>query len=161
MKASYERSKEKQKLKPKSTYTIPKFSAKGKRQAVEVAATKKKVKTEALEGGFICCDGCERYFDTIDASHKVPLSQSTDLASTASNLRLFCRRCHNKWEHGTVPEMIELNCFEEDMHFLLDMDPERFWKIFYRLLDEYNHCPVDKPYVEKLGRIIGNLEKFH
>lgn len=132
---SQRRAEEKMRLaQPKKSKPIPKFSAKGKRQAVEVAATKKQLKLEATDGQeYAQCEGCFGYFKGLDASHKIPLSQSSALASEPDNIRLFCRDCHNKWEHGTVEEMVQLDCFEEDMKYLLDMDPERFWKIYFRL----------------------------
>lgn len=131
---SKKRAEEKMKGKAPKQYTIPKFSKKGAQQANRVRAIKNELKHKHTEGEeYGQCEGCLRYFKGLDASHKVPLSQSIALASEPENIRLLCRECHNKWEHGTVHQIIQLECFEEDMLYLLDMDPERFWKIYYRL----------------------------
>lgn len=144
---------ERQKSKPRTK--IPAMSAKGRKKAVAVAEMKRELKEDAAEGEFVQCQGCSRHFKGIDASHKVPLSQSIALSAEAKNVTLLCRDCHNKWEHGTVMQMIELECFVEDMHYLFDMDPERFWKIFYRCLDEF-----EKTGNKKLGTIIIKMESF-
>ena len=134
---------------------IDRLSEKGKRKAAAVSIMKNEAKKDALEGEFVQCRGCDQYFKTIDASHKVPESKSIALASNPNNITLLCRDCHSKWENGTVPKMIELKCFVDDMHYLFDMDPERFWKIFYRCTDEYEKSPTPK-----LRRIISKMEAF-
>lgn len=149
------KSQERQAKKPKAAYKIPKFSAKGAKQSKAVAATKKELTEAALDGSFCQCEGCGGFFDTIDRSHKIPLSKSSELAAMPGNIRLFCRECHLRWESTNAVQMIELNCFVSDMEFLLDFDPERFWKIHFRLVDEYNVRPTPK-----LGRVISELEKF-
>lgn len=143
---SRQRAEEKMKLAPpKKPKPIPKFSDRGKRQALEVAANKRRIKLEATDGQeYAQCEGCWKYFQGLDASHKIPLSQSSALASEPDNIRLFCRECHNKWEHGTMTQMVDLNCFVEDMLYLLDMDPERFWKLYYRLEDECDRTESPK-----------------
>ena len=139
------RAQEKRKANPPAQRArIEQLSAKGKIKARQVAQMKREVKMDAAEGEYVQCRGCDRHFQTIDASHKVPLSQSLALAANPENITLLCRDCHNKWEHGTVPKMIELKCFVDDMHYLFDMDPERFWKIFHRCLDEYGKAPTLK-----------------
>ena len=157
--ASLERSRlksqEKQKQKVRLPAALAKFSKKGKRQALQIAATKNKMKREALDGDHVACEGCGNFFDTIDASHKIPLSKSSELAAMPGNIRLFCRGCHLRWESTNAAQMIELNCLVEDMQFLLDFDPERFWKIHFRLVDEYNARPTPK-----LGMVISELEKL-
>jgi hypothetical protein len=140
----------------RKNHLIKQFSKKGAIQASQVAATKKKVREDAAEGEeFARCEGCYGYFKGLDASHKVSLARNSELAADPSNIRLFCRECHLKWESSVASEMVELRCFEEDMAYLLDFDPERFWKIFHRLLDEQNARPT-----AKLGAIIGRLEKL-
>jgi DNA-directed RNA polymerase subunit M/transcription elongation factor TFIIS len=154
--ASQLRAKEKQRLNPAKPTKLPRFSEKGAKQAREVAAAKKKVSEDAADGGeFIRCEGCRAYFKGLDRSHKIPLAHSGVLASDPNNLRLFCRQCHDRWESNNAEEMIKLHCFEEDMHYLLDMDPERFWKRFHKLTDEYSLRPTPK-----LGAIISRLEKL-
>lgn len=145
---------EKQMLNPPTLrQKIAVMSEKGKAAAKKVSKMKADAKSEALEGGCVQCKGCNRYFKTIDASHKVPLSQSLALAANPENITLLCRDCHLKWENGTVPKLIELDCFVDDMRYLFDADPERFWKIFYRCLDEHEKSPTPK-----LGRIISKFE---
>ena len=146
---------EKERLKPKAVRAMAKFSAKGAKQAREITKTKIELTEAALDGGFCQCEGCGGFFDTIDRSHKIPLSQSSELAAMPGNIRLFCRECHLRWESSNAVQMIELNCLVEDMQFLLDFDPERFWKIHFRLIDEYNARPT-----HKLGRLISELEKL-
>lgn len=153
--ASQKRAAERAKLKTPPKIALARFSKKGLAQANAVSKAKREAKEEALEGGFVKCHGCGHFFDTIDGSHKVPLSQSHALAAVPGNIRLLCRSCHDKWEHGTIPKMIELRCFVEDMHFLLDMDPERYWKIHFRVLDEYNLRPTPA-----LERVISKLESL-
>lgn len=150
------KAREKQRLNPPPPRAkISAMSEKGKAAARKVSKMKADAKAEAIEGDYVQCKGCKRYFQTIDASHKVPLSQSLALAANPENITLLCRDCHLKWENGTVPKLIELDCFVDDMHYLFDMDPERFWKIFYRCLDEYEKNPTPK-----LERIISTLESF-
>lgn len=149
------KSKAKRDLKPKKTYTIKNRSEKGAKLEREIAKTKTDMKRAALDGGFCECQGCGNFFDVIDASHKVQLSKTLELASEAANIRLLCRKCHNAWGEGTVAEMIELRCFCEDMAYLLDNDPERFWKIHFRLVDEYLVRPTPK-----LGMVISKLESL-
>lgn len=149
------KSQERQTKKPKTAYKIPKFSAKGAKQAREITKVKRELTEAALDGGFCQCEGCGGFFDTIDRSHKIPLSKSSELAAMPGNIRLFCRECHLRWESTNAVQMIELNCFVEDMQFLLDFDQERFWKIHFRLVDEYLVKPTPK-----LGRVISEIEKF-
>lgn len=146
---------EKQKLKPKNPYLIPQYSKKGAKQAREVAQMKTDVKRANVETEFGECEGCGNFFDTLDCSHVVPLSQSSELAAMPENIRLLCRGCHIKWESMNAVQMIELNCFLPDMRFLLDFDPERFWKIHFRIVDENN-----KNSTPKLRRVLGELEKL-
>jgi len=147
---------DKQRLKPPQPRPkIAAMSEKGKIAARKVSEMKAEAKTEAADGNYVQCKGCKRHFQTIDASHKVPLSQSLALAANPENITLLCRDCHLKWENGTVPKLIELDCFVDDMRYLFDADPERFWKIFYRCLDEYGKSPTPK-----LERIISKLESF-
>lgn len=134
---------------------IAAMSQKGKIRAREVSEMKRELKEDAAEGAYVQCKGCEKWFNGIDASHKVPLSQSLALAAAPRNITLLCRDCHDKWENGTVPKMIELKNFVDDMHYLFDMDPERFWKIFYRCLDEF-----EKTGDKKLESIIIQMEAF-
>ena len=149
------RSKAKSDLKPKTVYVIKNRSAKGAKQEREITKVKRELTEAALDGGFCQCEGCGGFFDTIDRSHKIPLSKSSELAAMPGNIRLFCRECHLRWESSNAAQMIELNCFVADMEFLLDFDPERFWKIHFRLVDEYNARPSPK-----LGRVISEIEKF-
>ena len=150
------RSKAKSDLKPKTAYKIPKFSAKGAKQAREVAATKKKVKAEAADGqSFVACAGCGKFFSGLDGSHKVQLSKSSELASEERNIRLLCRACHDAWGEGGVTEMIELKCFVPDLRYLFEHDLQRFYNILDRLLREYNARPTPK-----LGMIFDKLERL-
>jgi len=150
------KSKERQAKKPKTAYKIPKFSAKGAKQAREVAATKKKVKAEAADGqSFVECAGCGKFFSGLDGSHKVQLSKSSELASEERNIRLLCRGCHDAWGEGRVTEMIELRCFLPDIRYLFEHDLQRFYRILDRLLAEYNTNPTPK-----LERVLGKIEKF-
>lgn len=156
MERSRLKSKEKQDLKPKKAYTIKSRSAKGAKREREISKTKVKVKAEAADGqSFVECAGCGNFFSGLDGSHKVQLSKTLELASEAANIRLLCRKCHSAWGEGTVAEMIELRCFCEDMAYLLYFDPERFWKIHFRLVDEYLVRPTPK-----LGRVISKLESL-
>ena len=155
MERSRLRSKAKSDLKPKTVYVIKNRSAKGAKQEREITKVKRELTEAALDGGFCQCEGCGGFFDTIDRSHKIPLSKSSELAAMPGNIRLFCRECHLRWESSNAVQMIELNCLVEDMQFLLDFDPERFWKIHFRLIDEYNARPT-----HKLGRLISELEKL-
>lgn len=141
--------------KPKTVYIIPKQSAKGAKQARDVTKVKKELTEAALDGDHIECQGCGNFFDVIDRSHIIPLSQSSALASDPNNITLLCRSCHNTWEFGDAHEMIELKCFVRDMRYMFDNDNARFWNIHYRLLDEYNARPTPK-----LERVISKLEKF-
>jgi len=158
-KASMEKSRlkslEKQALNPPKSYTIPKQSAKGRKQAGEVAATKKKLKDEARDSGFIECSGCGKHFKGLDGSHVVPVSQSSALASDPANITLLCRACHTAFENGTVPEMIKLKCFVTDLKYMFEHDTARFWNIHYRLVEEYNARPTGK-----MERVLGKLERF-
>ena len=145
---------EKQRLNPAPPrQKIAAMSDKGKIAARSVSKMKADAKTEAADGNYVQCKGCKKHFQTIDASHKVPLSQSLALAANPENITLLCRDCHLKWENGTVQKLIELDCFVDDMRYLFDADPERFWKIFYRCLDEHEKKPTPK-----LGRVISKLE---
>lgn len=155
MAKSRERAKAKMALKPKQAHKIKQQSKKGAQQAREVTKVKREVTEAALDGGFIECQGCGSFFDTIDRSHKVALSHSGTLASDPDNLRLLCRSCHMKWESMDAQQMIELDCFLEDMHYLLDMDTERFWKRYHKILDEHELRPTPR-----LGRTISQIEKF-
>ncbi len=158
-KAAMERSRlkslEKQRLNTKPKTPIQKFSEKGAKQARAVAKVKTEAKTAARDGGHIKCEGCHRFFKQIDYSHIIPLSKSAALASDIKNKRLFCRDCHDKWGNASVEEMITLKTFVEDMRYLFDNDPERFWKIHFRLVDEYLVRPTPK-----LERVLSKLEKF-
>ena len=155
MERSRIKSREKQKLNPKPKTPLPKFSEKGAKRDRKIAATKTKLKTDALEGGFVQCSGCLNYFDVIDASHIVPVSQSSALASNPKIMSLLCRGCHTAFENGTVPEMIELKCFVRDMTTMFEFDNSRFWNIFYRLRDEWVLRPTPK-----LSAVLDKLERL-
>jgi len=126
---------EKQKAKPPKSYVIPSRSAKGKKREAEIHAAKSKLKSESRDGSFTECGGCGKHFKSVDASHKVPVSQSGKLAAVPANIRLLCRGCHNAWENGTVLELVKLRCFLEDMEYLAAWDWERFCNVYYRVLD--------------------------
>ena len=155
MERSRLKSQARQALNPKPAYKIPARSKKGAKQEREVSATKKKLKSEAMEGGHVQCQGCLKHFGTIDASHIIPISQSSALAADPANITLLCRECHQRFENGTVPQMIELRCFVRDLGYMFRHDNARFWNIHYRLLEEYNERPTPK-----LERVLGKLEKF-
>lgn len=144
-----------QNMLPKKKPVIPNFSEKGLAKAKAVTAMKKELKRDAVDGAYYECKGCLNYFAVIDASHKIPLSQNTKLAAEKGNVTLLCRSCHNAWENGTVAQMIALKCFVADMQYLYANDNERFHKIFYRLLDEF-----EKTLNQKLEKVIIKLESF-
>ena len=148
-------SMERSRLKSNAEHPIKNRSVKGAKQEREVSATKKKLKSEAMEGGHVQCQGCLKHFGTIDASHIIPISQSSALAADPANITLLCRECHQRFENGTVPQMIELRCFVRDLGYMFRHDNARFWNIHYRLLEEYNERPTPK-----LERVLGKLEKF-
>lgn len=157
MKRMYERAEQKAKNAPvKKKAVIPNFSAKGLEQAKKVKAAKQRLRNESIDGAFYECQGCKRYFKNVDGSHKIPLSQSTKHAAEEDNITLLCRDCHNKWENGTVMQMITLKCFVSDMEYLYIHDKPRFHKIFFRMLDEYEQN--ESPALEKA---ISKLESFH
>lgn len=156
MEKSRLKSKAKSDLKPKTVYVIKNRSTKGAKQEREVSKTKTELKRKATDTGFAQCEGCGVFFKSLDASHIVPLSQSSALASIPGNIRLLCRCCHNAWEgNGTVAELIALKCFLPDMRYLFENDKSRFYNILDRLLREYNARPTPK-----LGMVLGKIEKF-
>ena len=140
---------------PKKRPAIPNFSEKGLAKAKAVADAKKRIKSAAKEGAFYECQGCLKWFKVIDASHKIPLSQNENLAASEDNMTLLCRGCHSAWENGTVMEMIDLHCFVSDMQYLYEHDGERFHKIFFRMMDEYERTGSPK-----LKKVITQLESF-
>jgi len=132
---------EKQKAKPHKKCLIPSRSANGKKKEAKIQAAKSKLKSESMDGSFTECGGCGKHFKSVDASHKVPVSQSGELAAVPANIRLLCRGCHTAWENGTVLELVKLHCFVEDMEYLAAWDWERFCNVYYRVLD----CAADNP----------------
>lgn len=156
MEKSRLKSKAKSDLKPKTVYVIKNRSTKGAKQEREVSKTKTELKRKATDTGFAQCEGCGVFFKSLDASHIVPLSKSSALASDAGNIRLLCRDCHNAWEgNGTVAELIAIKCFLPDMRHLFDNDKSRFYNILDRLLRAYNEWPTPK-----LEMVLGKIEKF-
>lgn len=147
------KSKAKQAEKPKKTYTIKSRSEKGAKREREIAKTKTEMKRAALDGSFVECQGCGNFFDVIDASHIIPVSQSKKLASNPKIMSLLCRGCHTCFENGSVPEMIKLKCFVKDMTTMFEFDNSRFWNIFYRLRDEWLLRPTPK-----LSAVLDKLE---
>lgn len=155
MEKSRLKSKAKSDLKPKTVYVIKNRSTKGAKQEREISKTKTEIKLAALDGGFCECEGCGNFFDTIDASHIVPVSQSSVLASDPANITLLCRECHQRFENGTVLEMIELKCLVPDLKYMLRHDKARFWNIFDRILEEYLVRPTPK-----LSAVLDKLERL-
>ena len=156
MERSRLKSKAKSDLRPKTVYVIKNRSAKGAKQEREISKTKTEMKRKATDTGFAQCEGCGGFFKSLDASHIIPLSQSSELASIPGNIRLLCRCCHNAWEgNGTVAELIALKCFLPDMRYLFENDKSRFYNILDRLLREYNARPTPK-----LGMIFDKLERL-
>ena len=149
------KAKTKQDLKAKSDYRIPARSAKGKQQAKEVEATKIKLKQAAKQDGFTECQGCGKFVKQIEGSHKIPLSRSIALASEEENIRLLCGECHPLWEHLDLPDVVDLNCFLEDMLYIFRVDNDRFWRLFQKILDFHEKTPT-----AKVGRAIKVIEKF-
>ena len=126
---------EKQRATPPKRYVIPSRSEKGKKKEAEIQAAKSKVKAQAKEGAFTQCGGCGGHFKSVDASHKVPVSQSSQLAASPENIRLLCRSCHEAWEHWRMPDLINLKCFLEDMEYLSRKDWPRFCRIYLLVLN--------------------------
>ena len=156
MEKSRLKSKAKSDLKPKTTYVISNRSAKGARLEREITKVKRELKRKATDTGFSQCEGCGGFFKSLDASHIVPLSQNSELASDPNNIRLLCRGCHEAWEgNRSVAELIALKCFIPDMRHLFDNDKSRFYNILDRLLRAYNEWPTPK-----LERVLGKIEKF-
>lgn len=156
MEKSRLKSKAKSDLKPKTTYVISNRSAKGARLEREITKVKRELKRKATDTGFSQCEGCGGFFKSLDASHIVPLSQNSELASDPNNIRLLCRGCHEAWEgNRSVAELIALKCFIPDMRHLFDNDKSRFYNILDRLLREYNARPTPK-----LGMIFDKLERL-
>ena len=155
MERSRLKSQERQDKKPKTAYVIKNRSVKGAKQEREISKTKTELKRAAIDGSFCECEGCGNFFDTIDASHIVPVSQSSALASNPKIMSLLCRGCHTDFEHGPVPQMIELKCFVRDMATMFEFDNSRFWNIFYRLRDEWLLRPTPK-----LSVVLDKLEKL-
>lgn len=155
MERSRLKSKAKSDLKPKTVYVIKNRSAKGAKQERVISKTKTELKRAALDGCFCECEGCGNFFDTIDASHIVPVSQSSAIASNPKIMSLLCRGCHTDFEHGTVPQMIKLKCFVRDMTTMFEFDNSRFWNIFYRLRDEWLLRPTPK-----LSAVMDKLERL-
>ena len=155
MERSRLKAQERQAKKPKTAYRIPKFSAKGKQQAKEVEATKRKLKQGAKQDGFTECQGCGKFVKQIEGSHKIPLSRSIALASEEENIRLLCGECHPIWENMALPQVVDLACFLEDMKYLYRADNGRFWRLFQKMLDYYEKNPTPK-----LERVLGKIEKF-
>jgi hypothetical protein len=156
MERSRLKSKAKQATKPNTIYIIKSRSAKGAKQEREISKTKTEMKRKATDTGFAQCEGCGGFFKSLDASHIIPLSQSSELASIPGNIRLLCRCCHNAWEgNGTVAELIALKCFLPDMRHLFDNEKSMFYNILDRLLRAYNEWPTPK-----LERVLGKIEKF-
>ena len=157
--ASLERSRvksqERQAKKPKTAYKIPARSVKGEKRERETSKAKTEMKRAAIDGSFCECEGCGNYFDVIDASHIIPVSQSSALASNPKIMSLLCRGCHTDFEHGTVPQMIKLKCFIRDMATMFEFDNSRFWNIFYRLRDEWLLRPTPK-----LSVVLDKLERL-
>jgi len=147
--------REKQRATPPKRYVIPSRSAKGKRKEAEIQAAKSKLKSEARDGAFTECGGCGKHFKRVDASHKVPVSQSCKLAAVPENIRLLCRDCHTVWENGTVMELIKLRCFLEDMEYLAVYDWKRFFRVYCRILayDIKNHTKPVEAVLESLTEI--------
>jgi len=155
MEKSRLKSKAKSDLKPKPTYVIPKISEKGKRQAKEVEATKRKLKQGAKQDGYTECQGCGKFVKQIEGSHKIPLSRSIALASEKENIKLLCGECHPIWEHLKLPDVVDLTCFLEDMRYLYSVDYGRFCRLFQKILDFHEKTPT-----AKVGRVIKEIEKF-
>lgn len=155
MERSRLKSQAKQKQNPPKAYAIPKQSVKGRKQAKEVEATKRKLKQGAKEDGFTECQGCGKFVRQIDGSHKIPLSRSISLASEEENMRLLCGVCHPVWEHLKLPEVVDLACFLEDMLYLYRVDNGRFWRLFQKILDFHEKTPTPK-----LEMVLGRIEKF-
>ena len=149
------KSQERHAKKPKTTYKIPKQSVKGKQQAKEVEATKRKLKRGAKQDGFTECQGCGKFVKQIEGSHKIPLSRSIALASKEENIRLLCGECHPIWEHFKLPEVVEIDCFLEDFEYLHRVDYSRFCHLLQKILDYYEKYPTPK-----LERVLGKIEKF-
>ena len=126
---------QKQKATPPKRYVIPNRSAKGNKKEAEIQAAKSKLKSESRDGAFTECGGCGKHFKMVDASHKVPVSQSGKLADVPENIRLLCRGCHTVWENGTVLELIKLRCFLEDMEYMAVYDWKRFCNVYHRVRD--------------------------
>ena len=135
---------EKQRATPPKRYVIPNRSEKGKRKEAEIQAAKSKLKSEARDGAFTECGGCGKHFKRVDASHKVRVSQSAQLAASPGNIRLLCRDCHTVWENGTVLELIKLRCFLEDMEYLAVYDWKRFFRLYCRVV-AYSIIIYSKP----------------
>ena len=155
MERSRLKAKAKSDLKEKTAYKIPKQSAKGKQQAKEVEATKRKLKQGAKQDGWTECQGCGKFVKQIDGSHKIPLSRSIPLASEEENIRLLCRECHPIWEHLKLPDVVDLDCFLEDMRYLYMADNGRFWRLFQKVLDFHEKTPTIK-----IERVISKLERL-
>jgi len=94
---------------------------------------KNKVRKEAQDQDMYYCWGCGIAGEQLDCSHILSVKQRKDLELDQENINLFCRTCHNKWEHGNIVQQTSLLTFEKDLLYIKERDEMRYNKIIEKI----------------------------
>lgn len=143
------------KQKEKTTHKIPFQSVKGRKLDKELSEIKQAVRQKAFDEDRYYCKGCGKAVG-LDCSHRVAISQSSEMKTDEGNLSLLCRVCHENWESSEIKRMIKLRCFLDDMRYLYHNHQIKFQKILFKLLDyvrENDHDVVARALLLKIEKL--------
>lgn len=110
-------------------------SLKEKQIKEQLATLKQAIEQQAIDEGRYYCWGCGKSSTGLDKSHILSVKQRKDLELEKENINLFCRKCHNDWESGSIEKMLSLNTFEKDFEYIMQHDSTRFNAILLKIED--------------------------
>jgi ribosomal protein L37AE/L43A len=123
----------------------------------KLSILKKEIEVEAIQNNMYYCWGCGRatgFCGGLDKSHILSVGQRKDLELDKTNMNLFCRDCHTKWESWNIDKMIMLHSFEKDFNYIKEKDwrvynkilkmiEDRSMELFDQILDDKESVPKD------------------
>lgn len=137
------------------TYAPPKQQTKKQvNVATALGKLKHDIEMEAIHSDMYYCWSCGYSHSGLDKSHILSVGQFKHLELDKDNINLFCRDCHNIWEHGSIQEQIKSLTFEKDLEYIRENSSEYFSKYLNRMLDYLKFADESTEISKKMIKIL-------
>lgn len=120
-------------FKPKKNYVIRQSTKKEEIQKSLLSLVKKRVRKEAIDSDTYYCWGCGDGSQNLDCSHILSVKQRKDLELEQENINLFCRDCHNIWEHESIVKKKKLLTFDKDLEYIRNNDERVYQSLMFKI----------------------------